>query len=52
VTAGETSHSPEALDPDLPDFSPVYYRTVLKGMAVEEATFAIQRPRSPGAMSP
>ena len=46
VIARETSHSPEAVDHYLLDFSRVYYATVLKGMSVEEATFAIQRPRS------
>lgn len=46
VIARETNHSPEAVDHYLLDFSRVYYATVLKGMSVEEATFAIQRPRS------
>jgi hypothetical protein len=46
VIARETSHSPEAVDHYLLDFSRVYYAIVLKGMSVEEATFAIQRPRS------
>lgn len=46
VIARETSHSPEAVDHYLLDFSRVYYATVLKGMSVEEATFALQRPRS------
>ena len=46
VIARETSHSPEAVDHYLLDFSRVYYATVLKGMSIEEATFAIQRPRS------
>lgn len=46
VIARETDHSPEAVDHYLLDFSRVYYATVLKGMSVEEATFAIQRPRS------
>jgi hypothetical protein len=34
------------VDHYLLDFSRVYYAIVLKGMSVEEATFAIQRPRS------
>jgi len=46
VIARETSHSPEAVDNYLLDFARVYYATVLKGMSVEEATFAIQRPQS------
>jgi len=46
VIARETSHSPEAVDNYLLDFARVYYATVLKGMSVEETTFAIQRPRS------
>jgi hypothetical protein len=46
VIARETNHSPEAVDHYLLDFSRVYYATVLKGMSIEEATFAIQRPRS------
>jgi hypothetical protein len=46
VIAPETNHSPEAVDHYLLDFSRVYYATVLKGMSIEEATFAIQRPRS------
>lgn len=43
--ARETSHSPEAVDNYLLDFARVYYATVRRGMSVEEATFAIQRPR-------
>ena len=46
VIARETSHSPEAVDNYLLDFARVYYATVLKGMSVEETTFAIQRPQS------
>jgi hypothetical protein len=46
VIARETNHSPEAVDNYLLDFARVYYATVLKGMSVEEATFAIQRPQS------
>ena len=46
VIACETNHSPEAVDHYLLDFARVYYATVLKGMSVEEATFAIQRPQS------
>ncbi len=46
VIARETNHSPEAVDHYLLDFARVYYATVLKGMSVEEATFAIQRPQS------
>jgi len=46
VIARETNHSPEAVDNYLLDFARVYYATVLKGMSIEEATFAIQRPRS------
>lgn len=46
VIARETDHSPEAVDHYLLDFSRVYYATVLKGMSIEEATFAIQRPQS------
>ena len=46
VIARETNHSPEAVDHYLLDFSRVYYATVLKGLSIEEATFAIQRPRS------
>jgi len=34
------------VDNYLLDFARVYYATVLKGMSIEEATFAIQRPRS------
>lgn len=46
VIARETDHSPEAVDHYLLDFARVYYATVLKGMSIEEATFAIQRPQS------
>ena len=46
VIARETNHSPEAVDNYLLDFARVYYATVLKGMSVEETTFAIQRPHS------
>jgi hypothetical protein len=46
VIARETNHSPEAVDNYLLDFARVYYATVLKGMSIEEATFAIQRPQS------
>ena len=46
LIARETDHSPEAVDNYLLDFARVYYATVLKGMSVEEATFAIQRPQS------
>jgi len=46
VIARETDHSPEAVDNYLLDFARVYYATVLKGMSIEEATFAIQRPQS------
>jgi len=46
VIARETSHSPEAVDNYLLDFARIYYATVLKGMSVEETTFAIQRPQS------
>jgi hypothetical protein len=46
VIARETSHSPEAVDHYLLDFARVYYALVLRGMSVEEVTFAIQRPRS------
>jgi hypothetical protein len=46
VIAHETNHSPEAVDNYLLDFARVYYATVLKGMSVEETTFAIQRPQS------
>lgn len=46
VIARETSHSPEAVDNYLLDFARVYYATLLKGMSVEETTFAIQRPQS------
>ena len=46
VIARETNHSPEAVDHYLLGFARVYYATVLKGMSVEEATFAIQRPQS------
>ena len=46
VIARETNHSPEAVDHYLLDFARIYYATVLKGMSIEEATFAIQRPQS------
>lgn len=46
VIARETNHSPEAVDNYLLDFARVYYATILKGMSVEETTFAIQRPHS------
>ena len=46
VIARETNHSPQAVDHYLLDFARIYYATVLKGMSVEEATFAIQRPQS------
>ncbi len=46
VIAHETSHSPEAVDHSLLDFARVYYAMIVRGMSVEEATFAIQRPRS------
>jgi hypothetical protein len=46
VIARETNHSSEAVDNYLLDFARVYYATVLKGMSIEEATFAIQRPQS------
>lgn len=46
VIARETNHSPQAVDNYLLDFARVYYATVLKGMSIEEVTFAIQRPRS------
>lgn len=46
VIAQETNHSPEAVDNYLLDFARVYYATVLKGMSLEETTFAIQRPQS------
>ena len=46
VIARETNHSPEAVDHYLLDFARIYYATVVKGMSIEEATFAIQRPQS------
>lgn len=46
VIARETNHSPEAVDNYLLDFARIYYATVLKGMSMEETTFAIQRPQS------
>jgi len=46
VIAREMNHSPEAVDNYLLDFARIYYAIVLKGMSLEEATFAIQRPQS------
>ena len=45
VVARETSHSPEAVDHYILDFARVYFATVQRGMTLDEATFAIQRPR-------
>jgi hypothetical protein len=43
--ARETSHSPEAVDNYVLDFARVYFAVVQRGMTIDEATFAIQRPR-------
>lgn len=45
VIARETTHSPEAVDHYVLDFARVYFATVERGMSLEEAIFAIQRPR-------
>jgi hypothetical protein len=45
VIARETSHSPEAVDHYVLDFARVYFATVQRGMSLEEAIFALQRPR-------
>jgi len=45
VIARETCHSPEAVDRYILDFARVYFATVRCGMTIDEATFAIQRPR-------
>jgi len=45
VIARETCHSPEAVDRYILDFARVHFATVRCGMTIDEATFAIQRPR-------
>jgi hypothetical protein len=45
VIARETCHSPEAVDRYVLDFARVHFATVRCGMTIDEAAFAIQRPR-------
>lgn len=45
IIARETCHSPEAVDHYILDFARVFFATIQRGMSIDEATFAIQRPR-------